>query len=202
MTTTVSHGYSAEQRRRMLTIARTALTQILSYRDPPDPAIDDHEHYLLEHRGCFVTLHHRHGHLRGCIGSFEPDRPLGRMITRMTAAATRDPRFVDRPVVLAEINDLHIEVSVLTPMQRVADPRTMRLGIDGISIRGQINGRRVGGCFLPQVALEQRWTVEQTLSYCCTHKMRLPPDAWHNGHSKDLEFYLFQSVIVAEADHV
>ena len=201
-TPTVSEidDYTPTQRRRILSLARTAVTQILSYQDPGDPAVSPDETFLLDHRGCFVSLHHRHGRLRGCIGSFEPDRPLAGMIVRMAAATTRDPRFVHRdPVVLAEINDIHIEVSILTPMQRIADPLSMRIGIDGLSIRGAIEGRAVGGCFLPQVAREQRWTAEQTLSYCCEHKMGLPPDAWRNGH--ELEFFFFQSVIVSEADH-
>ncbi len=192
--------YTPPQQRRILTLARSTIEAVLSYRDPALPPLNSDESYLLDKRGCFVTLHHRHRGLRGCIGTFETDEPLGLQIVQMAAAATRDPRFVwNDPVVLAEINDLVIDVSVLTPMQRAADPLAMRVGIDGVSIRGQWQGRRVSGCFLPQVASEQGWNARQTLEYCCSHKMNIPADAWRPG--RGLEVYFFQSTIITEADH-
>jgi AmmeMemoRadiSam system protein A len=190
--------YPVEQQRRMLAIARAALEQVLLGIDPPIPAIGGDEKCLSEPRGCFVTLHHRHGRLRGCIGTFEAVRSLIENIVHMTAAATRDPRFVyNDPVVLAEINDLLLEISVLTPMQKIDDPRRLRLGVDGVYIKALPNGRPVTGCFLPQVAGEQGWNVEQTLSACCSHKMGLAADAWKSPAS-GMEFFVFQSDIVAE----
>ncbi len=188
--------YNFPQRQRILSIARTALGEMLTTGDvrPAQPAAD--EQFLHQPRGCFVTLHHRHGHLRGCIGTFDASDVLHRNIVRMTAASTRDPRFTSNPVVLAEYNDLIVEVSVLTPMQRIADPRQMRLGVDGIYIKS--NRQNVSGCFLPQVATEQKWNVEQTLSYCCAHKMGLSSDIWKSPASA-LEFFVFQSIIISEA---
>jgi len=58
------------------------------------------------------------------------------------------------------------------------------LGTDGIYIkRGHASG-----CFLPQVATETGWSKEEFLSYCCSHKAGLAPDAWKGPET---EVYLF-----------
>jgi len=187
--------YSEDRQRRILAIARAVVEQVLYGQRPTMPEVGDDEDDLKEPCGCFVTLHHRHGRLRGCIGTFIAESPLVENIVRMAEAACRDPRFVYAdPVTLAEINDLVIEVSILTPMQRIDDPTAMRLGIDGIYIKAPDDNR--SGCFLPQVAPEQGWDVQQTLEFCCSHKMGLPPDAWRTQN--DLEFYVFQSDVISE----
>ena len=56
-------------------------------------------------RGCFVTIHN-HGQLRGCIGRFEPEEKLIKVVREMAISATRDPRFVMNPVTPAELQDL------------------------------------------------------------------------------------------------
>jgi hypothetical protein len=187
--------YSLEQQRRILRIARAAVAASLEGHRY-EALIEPHEHYLLEPRGCFVTLHHERGHLRGCIGTFRADSPLGHTVADIAHSVVHDPRFVDDPVVSPELEQLVIDVSVLTPMQKIEDPRKMRIGVDGIHIAGRRFGRRVSGCLLPQVAVEQGWTAEQTLSYCCKHKMGLDAQAWHPPTK--LEFHVFQSIIVDE----
>lgn len=190
--------YTPEQRRRILSIARQAVRTALESRRAQRPA-DIAESWLLEPRGCFVTLTRR-GDLRGCIGTFEANRPLIDNILEMSGASTRDPRFVHDSVTLAELMELTIEVSILTPMQRIDDPRKFRLGVDGIYLKH--THRRVSGCFLPQVAIEQGWNVEQTLDYCCSHKMGLPPETWRDSiASGGLECYVFQSTIISESEH-
>ncbi len=192
-------SYTPDQQRRILSIARNAVADVLSYREPGDPRVTDKESFLQQPYGCFVTLHHRHGQLRGCIGNFSSEDPLWITVIKMAAAATRDPRFVrTNPVVLAEINDLVIEVSMLTPLQRIDDPMQMKLGEDGIYIVDTSSTSHKTGCFLPQVATEQGWNLEETLSNCCAHKMGLAADAWRTR--SDLEFYTFQSTIIRETD--
>ena len=90
------------------------------------------------------------------------------------ASATSDPRFFSDPITAEELDQLDIEISVLSPLQRTMDPLSLRLGVDGIYIkRGYATG-----CFLPQVATETGWSKEEFLSYCCSHKAGLPADAW------------------------
>ncbi|MBI1370630.1 MAG: AmmeMemoRadiSam system protein A [Planctomycetes bacterium] len=194
----VAKEYTPQQEHRMLAIARQTIVDVLSGRDPANPRVDAAtETYLVVPRGCFVTLRHRHGRLRGCIGTFERKEPLWMTLMSIAASVTRDPRIVrTNPVVLAEANDLVIEISVLTPMRRIDDPMRMRLGIDGICIQCPGDPAIGNGVFLPQVPIEQGWDVERTLNEVCQMKMGLPADAWR--HRKDLEFYLFESIKFAE----
>lgn len=143
---------------------------------------------LMSERGCFVTLKNN-DELRGCIGQFSADRPLIQMVAQMgVASATCDPRFAHDCIGPEELGELNIEISVLSPMKKTDDPlRDLRLGIDGIYI---VKGRH-SGCFLPQVATETGWSKEEFLSYCCSHKAGLPPDAWKRN--PQVEVYLFSA---------
>jgi AmmeMemoRadiSam system protein B/AmmeMemoRadiSam system protein A len=124
--------------------------------------------------GAFVTLK-RHGELRGCIGTIEPREPLYRaIVSNSVNAALRDPRF--DPVEPAELKDLEVEVSVLTPPRPLARWEEFQVGKQGI-ILTKGNRRAV---FLPEVATEQGWTREDTLSHLA-RKAGLPADAWREG---------------------
>jgi len=130
--------------------------------------------HLRAPAGAFVTLKH-HGELRGCIGTIEPREPLYRaIIANGDNAARRDPRF--DPVAPAELKDLEVEVSVLTPPRPVASWKDFQVGEQGIILSK--DGRRA--VFLPEVAPEQGWTREETLTHLA-QKAGLPPDAWRDG---------------------
>ncbi|MCK4999786.1 MAG: AmmeMemoRadiSam system protein A [Anaerohalosphaera sp.] len=147
---------------------------------------DDNE--LLAKCGCFVTLKNNDD-LRGCIGQFTSDKPLINLITEMAgASSTRDSRFFANPITADELEQLEIEISVLSPLRKTDNPLSLRLGRDGIYI---INGHN-SGCFLPQVATETGWDAEQFLSYCCSHKAGLAPDAWKD---RQTEVYLFDATV-------
>ncbi|MHC4726316.1 MAG: AMMECR1 domain-containing protein, partial [Planctomycetota bacterium] len=83
-----------------------------------------------------------------------------------------------------ELDQLDVEISVLSPLQKTSEPLNLQLGIDGIYIKKG----RAAGCFLPQVATETGWSKEEFLSYCCSHKAGLAPDAWKDPET---EVYLF-----------
>ena len=160
------------QKHTLSKIARDTLEAVITHKPLPSPASDDPE--LNTHCGCFVTLKN-HDRLRGCIGRFTSDKPLIELVVEMTkASATEDPRFIGNRVKASELNKLDIEISVLSPLQRIDNPLNLRLGIDGIYIKRGF----AAGCFLPQVATETGWTKEEFLSYCCAHKAGLAPDAW------------------------
>jgi AmmeMemoRadiSam system protein A len=108
------------------------------------------------------------------------------------SAATEDPRFQYNRIQPSELDDLDIEISVLSPLQKIDNPLDMELGKHGVYIKkGSTNG-----CFLPQVATETGWTKEEFLSQCCHTKADLPPDAWKE---KDTEVYIFTVEIISEA---
>jgi len=178
---------SERERKTLLDLARRTLKALLAGQ--PVPHADVESPALRAPGGAFVTLKN-HGRLRGCIGTFESPRPLVETVQQMAAAATRDPRFLSNPVSADELDDIDIEISVLSPLEKTADPlKEIELGRHGISIEGPYGS----GCFLPQVATEQGWDVNQMLTHLSL-KAGLPEDAWKEGAS----FLVFQAVVFSE----
>lgn len=119
-----------------------------------------------------MTLHVR-GKLRGCIGVIDGREPLGESIVRCTAsAALQDPRFTQMQP--EEVTDSEIEVSLLSPIQRIL-PEQIEVGKHGLVVE---QGMR-RGLLLPQVAVEHRLDRERFLEETC-HKAGLARDAWKN----------------------
>lgn len=170
-----------QEKNELLSLARAAVEAAARHRALPEaPAGISGE--LREERGAFVTLH-RHGRLRGCIGMIEGCLPLADTIIRMAAAASqRDPRF--RPVASDELADLDLEISVLSPLRRVASAAEVVLGRDGVLVR--CGGRT--GVFLPQVAEETGWSKERFMDELCSGKAGLPADTWQRP---ECELYVF-----------
>lgn len=147
---------------------------------------------LVKKQGAFVTLK-TNGKLRGCIGRLASDTPLHKVVSEMAvSAATEDSRFQSKRIKPSELNDLEIEISVLSPLQRIKKPLDLELGKHGIYIK---KGFR-NGCFLPQVATETGWTKEEFLSECCRSKAGLSSKAWKE---KDTEVYVFTAEIISGA---
>jgi len=177
-------GLSREDRATLAKLARDAVIAAISGEVAPHVA--QPEGILAEQRGCFVTLKNA-GRLRGCIGTFVPQAPLAVMLVEMgRAAATQDPRFFHDPITPAELPELSIEVSILSPLVETAEPERLEIGTHGIYI---VSGR-ASGCFLPEVASEMGWNAEQFLDNCCTHKAGLAKGAWRYA---DAKVYLFTS---------
>ena len=178
------------QRRTLLKVAKETVEAVVRGERVPKAASDDPE--LNEHCGCFVTL--KNGdELRGCIGQFVSERPLIELIVEMAiSSASRDPRFLNYQITADELEDLDIEISVLSPLEKTDEPLSLELGVHGIYIK---RGPR-GGCFLPQVATETGWDKEEFLSYCCSHKAGLPAEAWKDGVT---DVYLFTAEVFEAA---
>ena len=177
-----------KDKRELLRIARTTLSEYLDTGLVPPGR--PHRESLLRPAGCFVTLKRRDGTLRGCIGTFSAAQPIYRAVQEMAvAAATRDPRFP--PVTLDELDDLVIEISVLTP-PRPARPEDVVVGEHGL----QIELGPFHGVLLPQVAVEQGWDREQFLEGVCM-KAGLPPDAYKSPHAK---LSVFTADVFSETD--
>jgi len=182
---------SDEDRRTLLRIAREAIRAAVT--QTPAPAVAVESEALRAPCGCFVTMHHR-GRLRGCIGTFGARAPLVRTVQEMAQAATRDPRFLTHPVTARELDEIDIEISVLSPLERTQDPlKDVELGRHGICIQGPYGS----GCFLPQVATETGWSKEEFLSQCCAHKAGMPADAWK---SPEITVYRFEAEVFGEKD--
>lgn len=124
--------------------------------------------------GAFVTLK-KGGELRGCIGTIPPVQPLFEAVAENAVnAALNDRRF--SPVQASELEGMEVEVSVLSPLTPIDTLEKFELGKHGIVLSKQ--GRRA--VFLPEVAVEQGWTREETLTQLAL-KAGLPPEAWKKG---------------------
>jgi AmmeMemoRadiSam system protein A len=171
-TPTPASELSPDDRLALLALARQAVASALGL-PAPDPA---RRPAFARVGGAFVTVH-VDGELRGCIGIPEASRPLGDVIPYCArAAAFEDPRF--RPLDATELDRLHVEISVLSPLTPLRDALDLHVGRHGLIV--EQGGRR--GLLLPQVATEHRWSAGEFLRHTC-RKAGLPPDAWERGAS-------------------
>ena len=167
------------------TLKEIALTSILDSLDGKRIAQHPSLTATLKSKcGAFVSLH-KQGRLRGCIGHFGEDVPLHEIVAEMArAAAFDDPRFA--PVSRDELEDIDIEISVLTPMRRIQSLDEFELHRHGIFIR---KGNR-RGTFLPQVADDVNWTKEEFVGHCAQDKAGIGWNGW-----KDAELYVYEAIV-------
>lgn len=177
---------NSEQRKYLLALARNSIREKLGGGRPAPQTPESSE--LHQPCGAFVTLK-RQGRLRGCIGNIKTNDPLYETVSRMAvAAATEDPRF---PAMQSEeLDQAHIEISVLTPMKRISDPQSVIVGEHGLYIRKNY----LSGLLLPQVPVEWGWDRETFLSQTC-RKAGLPETAWKDP---DTEIYCFTAEVFGE----
>ncbi len=151
------------------------------------PELPDPPASFRDNRGVFVTLH-QHGDLRGCIGYIEPRESLwDALIENAVNSSTRDPRF--SRVTPAELDAISIEVSVLTPPVPVGAYTDIIIGKHGVILSK--SGR--SAVFLPQVAPEQGWGIEEMLDHLAM-KAGLSRNAWRSG----TEFKVFEADVFSE----
>ena len=173
---------SGDEKRMLKEIALTSIKDSLDGKRIADPT--SLTATLKQKCGAFVSLH-KQGRLRGCIGHFGEDVPLHEIVAEMArAAAFEDPRFM--PVTKDELDDIDIEISVLTPMRRIESLDEFELHRHGIYIR---KGYR-SGTFLPQVADEVNWTKEEFVGHCAQDKAGIGWDGW-----KDAELYVYEAIV-------
>jgi len=172
----------------LLDIVKKTIAGRLNNKNLPKISVDSET--LQEKRGAFVTLKKR-GHLRGCIGYIKAVKPLWETVQEMAiAAAFHDPRFPSlKP---EEFKDLSLEISVLSPLQRIEDINAIEVGKHGLYIVRGYNS----GLLLPQVAIEYGWDRETFLKETC-YKAGLPPQAWMD---KETEIYIFSADYFGDID--
>jgi AmmeMemoRadiSam system protein A len=105
-------------------------------------------------------------------------------------AATSDPRF--NPVEPAELTQITIEISALTPRLEIRDPEEIIIGTHGLCVSlGSSHG-----VLLPQVATEHGLDRDEFLAHTCM-KAGLPADAWR---SEKIKIEVFTAEVFGEND--
>jgi len=180
-----------QDRAELLRLARQTVTAHLKGEELPQVDADKLPAALRKDGACFVTLENR-GQLRGCIGNMAATGPLHEAVIHNAVSACKDSRFVNNPVTAEELDELHIEISYLTPMKKVADTDEIVIGQHGLLIA--LGPQR--GVLLPQVAYERGWTRDEFLAQTC-RKARLPLDAWRRPEA---EIYSFEAEVFGEVE--
>jgi AmmeMemoRadiSam system protein A len=176
---------TASDRALLLQIARQSIAAHLGGRAVPGFEVTPE---LDKPGAAFVTLN-KHGRLRGCIGHTVAIQPLSTTVSECAiAAAVRDHRFL--PVSRKELDELEIEISVLTPLKRVTSLENIVVGRDGLMI--ELGQQR--GLLLPQVATEYGWSRQEFLEQTC-RKAGLPGNAYQ---SSEAIIYSFQAEVFSE----
>ncbi len=173
---------SLEEKKELLALAREAVRFFVEEGKVLE--VTTQNPTFRSEKGVFVTLKKR-GELRGCIGFVEPLFPLAEAVIRAAVyAASEDPRFL--PVSRDELKGLEYEISVLTPLRKIGNPRLVQVGRHGLVV-SQGNNK---GLLLPQVPIENHWDRETFLNQACL-KAGLPPDAWKKG----AELFIFEAIV-------
>lgn len=181
---------TSEERQALLMVARESIAAAASKKTQPNNAELKKTFPRFAHpRGVFVTLFKKTDNpshpeerreLRGCIGHIWPVRPLvDAVCENATGAAMRDYRFL--PVTADDLDSLEIEISVLTPLKRIATYDEIVIGRDGVVLYK--NGSQA--VFLPHVAEQFGWNLEQTLTQLSL-KAGLGETAWKQGARFDI----------------
>jgi len=174
--------YTDVEKKELLSIARNAITEFVT--DKKTIEVDMKNPKLRSDGAVFVTIKEK-GSLRGCIGHVQAIMPLYQsVIKNAIAASSSDPRFP--PMTKDELQDIEIEISILSPMQKLKDVKNIQIGKHGLVIR---KGSQ-SGLLLPQVPIEQGWDRQTFLKQICA-KAGLPEYAW-----KDAELYTFTAEII------
>ncbi|MDA3818543.1 MAG: AmmeMemoRadiSam system protein A [Prolixibacteraceae bacterium] len=172
----------------LLEISRNQLKRLFDYNVEENYPVTDH---LKDHCGAFVSLYNGNN-LRGCIGAFRIEKPLYETVKDVTiSSALNDYRF--SPITSDEVDEITIEISVLTPLERIQSLNQIELGKHGIYIKKGM----LSGTFLPQVALKTNWTVDEFVGHCSRDKAGIGWEGW-----RDAELYRYEAIVFNDKDIV
>ena len=180
---------NSDYQNALLSLARKTLEQWLLFKKRPSPEGLPEELQKTGH-GMFVTLKNKE-ELRGCIGCLNSEDPLWKLAMEYAVEASRDSRFTFHPVRFSEMKEIKLEISVLSPLRKIKDYKETVLGTHGIIIEKGWSR----GVFLPQVATETGWTLEEYWENLATHKAGLPANAYK---SPDTILYVFEALVFSE----
>lgn len=173
---------SEEEKEEILEKARTSIETFVKTGKRGDliPPING---ILNKKMGAFVSIY-INGKLRGCIGGFAQEKTLNELIQKTAVSASCDKRF--NHIAEDELDNIQLEISVLSPLKKVKSVNEIELGKHGIYIRNEENS----GTFLPQVATKTGWNLEEFLGHCSRDKAELGWNGW-----KTAELFTYEAII-------
>lgn len=116
MSVTSSQKFNDQEMQQLVNVARQAIHDYFNGKNQL-PTHSDFAKHLTQPGACFVTLEVKH-QLQGCLGSIVPQTSLvDDVYNKARSAACQDHRF--KPLQPYQLDDLTIEVSVLSPLERL-----------------------------------------------------------------------------------
>jgi MEMO1 family protein len=182
-----SFNITAEEKKQLFAIAKGSIQSVLDHKGKfliDEKSIPEN---LKKPMGAFVTLK-INGDLRGCIGRFISSEPLFEVVQESAiSSAFEDPRFP--PLTKNEYKNTEIEITAIGPLKKINNINEIILGKHGIYIKKDNRS----GTMLPQVAIENGWTVEEFLGFTSRDKAGLGWDGW-----KDAEIFIYEGVVLED----
>ena len=177
---------SGKEKSELLEKARSSITNYIKTGKKGDIIPPASNGILNRITGAFVSIYIK-DKLRGCIGSFAKDKTLNELVQNVAVSASHDRRF--DPIEPAELENMKLEISVLSPLKKIKSKSEIELGKHGIFIK---NGYKTG-TFLPQVAKKTNWTIDEFLGHCSRDKAGLGWNGWKNA-----ELFTYEAIILNE----
>ncbi len=179
--------FTDEEKAFILSLAKNTIRSVLFDNKKSVPEEKSVPLKLKNSLGAFVTLK-INGSLRGCIGQFTSSDPLYKVVeSAALSSAFSDPRF--SPLTKDEFEKTEIEITVLGPLRKINNISEIILGKHGIYIKKDFRS----GTMLPQVAIENGWSVTQFLGYTSRDKAGIGWDGW-----KDADLFIYEGVVLEE----
>ena len=172
-----------EEKKEILGKARNSIVKFLKTGKKGKIIPPELKGILDQIAGVFVSIYIKN-ELRGCMGNFADEKTLNELVQKMAVSAACDRRFDD--LQFEELSNLELEISVLSPLKKIASIEEIELGKHGIYIKKGLNS----GTFLPQVAIKTRWDLTEFLGHCARDKAGLDWNGW-----KTADIYIYEAVI-------
>lgn len=169
----------------LIQLAKESIQYFFSKGDRLIPQKKKYSSILNIPCGAFVSIY-LNDELNGCIGRMSVEKdPLVNVIADLAiSSAFYDNRFP--PIQEHDMNQLEIEISVITPMKEIKSIDEIVLGKHGIYIKKGQNT----GTFLPQVADKTNWSVEEFLGHCAKNKAGIGWDGW-----KEADIFTYEAIV-------
>jgi hypothetical protein len=179
--------FTDKEKEQLISLARDNIRSLLYDKKRISVNKETLPEVFKKQLGAFVTLKIR-GSLRGCIGRFISSDPLYQVVLESSeSSAFDDPRF--SPLTKEELPKTDIEITVLGPMKKISNIKEIVLGRHGIYIKKDLRS----GTMLPQVAIENHWSVEEFLGYTSRDKAGIGWDGWKNA-----DIYIYEGIVLEE----
>ena len=173
--------------KNLLTLARNSILE--EFTQGYSLNLNEFREAYKEVTSVFITLY-KHNELRGCIGQLQATKPLYINVYEMAKkAAFKDQRFY--PVTKDEMEEVTIEISILSPLTAIETLNNIIIGKHGV----MLSYKNQTAVFLPEVAYEQQWTIEQ-LKKALLAKASIKTDIAEN----DIYYHVFTSKKISEKD--